>query len=148
MQITMTTPALLFPAITLMLLAYTNRFNSLAGLLRHLYRDYCRQPHPAIRLQIDYLLRRVILIKNMQFLAVSSLFLCVFCMLLLVFHESIAAAVFVLSLLFLLGSLGISIWEIHLSVAALNIQLADLDRSSVERDGCPLPTANDEEAGL
>lgn len=130
----MTTPALLFPAITLLLLAYTNRFNTLAGLVRHLYHDYCAHPHPAVRRQITFLQRRIKLIKEMQLLSVSSFFLCVLCMLLLFFGEAgMAMAFFALSLLFLLGSLGISIWEIHLSAAALDIQLADLDRDHSDR---------------
>lgn len=44
MEISLTTPALLFPAISLLLLAYTNRFLTLAGLIRNLYKLYKEQP--------------------------------------------------------------------------------------------------------
>lgn len=132
----MTTPALLFPAISLLLLAYTNRFNTLAGLVRQLYRDYCGHPDPAIRKQIRYFQKRIRLIREMQFLGVASFFLCVLCMLLLVFGEQWSAVVaFVVSLLFLLGSLGISLWEIHLSAAALNLQLSDFERVPGRKGG-------------
>jgi len=130
----MTTPALLFPAITLLLLAYTNRFNTLAGLARQLYRDYRDARDPVILQQLTLIQRRIRLIKSMQFLGVSSFFLCVLCMLLLFFNQqAIAAAVFVISLLFLLASLAISIWEIQLSAIALNMQLSGLTEQEIKK---------------
>ena len=48
MELSITTPALLFPAISLLLLAYTNRFLALAALMRDLYNRYAAQPSPII----------------------------------------------------------------------------------------------------
>lgn len=123
----MTTPALLFPALSLLLLAYTNRFLALAALIRNLHADYKKNPDSTTREQIETLRHRVVLIRNMQALGVSSLFLCVLCMFLL-FAGMIAAGkwIFALSLLCMLASLGISNMEILVSVRAINLQLGDL----------------------
>lgn len=127
-EITLTTPALLFPAISLLLLAYTNRFLTLAGLIRRLHAEYLSQPSGEVLGQINNLRARVTLIKNMQELGISSLFLCVLCMFLLFAGEYTAGKwVFGVSLLLLLASLALSIREIHISVNALNIQLSDLE---------------------
>ena len=127
-EITLTTPALLFPAISLLLLAYTNRFLTLAGLIRRLHADYRDQPSGEVLGQIKNLRTRVGLIKNMQELGISSLLLCVLCMFLLFAGETTAGKwVFGVSLLLLLASLALSIREIHISVNALNIQLSDLE---------------------
>lgn len=128
MEFSLTTPALLFPAISLLLLAYTNRFLALAALIRNLHARYQDAPEPLIRAQIEALRARVKLIRDMQILGVSGLFCCVFCMLLL-FGGLILPGklVFGLGLLLLLASLGLSIREIQISVNALNLQLSDLD---------------------
>ena len=127
-EITLTTPALLFPAISLLLLAYTNRFLTLAGLIRRLHAEYQDQPSGAVLGQIKNLRARVGLIKNMQELGISSLLLCVLCMFLLFAGEVTAGKwVFGISLLLLLASLALSVREIHISVNALNIQLSDLE---------------------
>ena len=79
-DLTLTTPALLFPAISLLLLAYTSRFLTLANLMRDLYSRYKAQPDPKIRGQIANLKYRIVIIRNMQVAGVSSFFLCVLCM--------------------------------------------------------------------
>jgi hypothetical protein len=83
MELTLSTPALLFPAISLLLLAYTNRFLHLAALIRRLHSDYKTEADPLIIAQIDNLRHRLRLIKQMQALGVSSLLGCVLCMLVL-----------------------------------------------------------------
>lgn len=130
MELTLATPALLFPAVSLLLLAYTNRFLALAALIRELQARYQTTPDPVIKGQIDNLRRRVNLIRAMQEAGVASLFLCVFCMFLL-FAGFIFAGklVFAVSLLLLMGSLGLSVREIHISVHALNLQLQDIEDS-------------------
>ena len=134
-EITLTTPALLFPAISLLLLAYTNRFLTLAGLIRRLHAEYQDQPSGAVLGQIKNLRARVGLIKNMQELGISSLLLCVLCMFLLFAGEVTAGKwVFGISLLLLLASLALSVREIHISVNALNIQLSDLETLEVQRE--------------
>lgn len=124
--IDVTTPALLFPAVSLLLLAYTNRFLSLAALIRQLHGRYKENGDALLLGQIDNLRRRVWLIRVMQELGVLSLLFCVAAMFLIFARESLAGQwVFGASLVMLLGSLACSIKEIHISVEALNIQLSD-----------------------
>ncbi len=128
MDLTLATPALLFPAVSLLLLAYTNRFLALAALIRELQARYRERPDPVIKGQIDNLRRRVNLIRTMQEAGVASLFLCVLCMFLL-FAGFLTAGklVFTVSLVLLMVSLALSVREIHISVHALNLQLSDIE---------------------
>lgn len=128
MDITLTTPGLLFSAISLLLLAYSNRFLALAGLIRSLHSEYQENPNPKIMGQIANLRTRSVLIRNMQVFGVSSLFLCVFCMFLLFGKQIlIGKYVFGVSLVLLMISLALSVWELQISIRALNIQLDDLE---------------------
>jgi hypothetical protein len=77
MELTLTTPALLFPAISLLLLAYTNRFLTLAALMRELYARYKATPDPRIKGQLANLRYRIGIIRNMQAFGVASFFGCV-----------------------------------------------------------------------
>ena len=127
-DITLTTPGLLFSAISLLLLAYTNRFLALASLIRHLKEEYLKNPDKLIAGQIDNLSKRVVLIKNMQLWGVASLFLCVLCMFLIFADKQLLGKwVFGVGLVFLLISLGISIREIQISVKALNLHLKSME---------------------
>jgi hypothetical protein len=128
-EITLTTPALLFPAVSLLLVAYTNRFLALGSRIRSLHAQYKTAPDTILEGQIVILKKRVVLIRNMQFLGVGSLFLCVLCMFLLFGGELVAGKViFAASLLFMLGSLGISLKEILISMEALNLELSDMEK--------------------
>ena len=80
MEINLTTPALLFPAISLILLAFTNRFLGLATVVRNLSRDYRERQTPSLLGQINQLRHRLILIRNMQAFGAASLLMCVVCM--------------------------------------------------------------------
>jgi hypothetical protein len=126
----LTTPAVLFPAISLLLLAYTNRFLGLASLIRTLHDRYHAQPHQSLVAQIGNLRYRVRLIQQMQALGVLSLLVCVVCMLLLfVGLETPAKWMFASSLVLMVASLALSVREIQVSVNALNLQLQDLEDS-------------------
>ena len=116
-ELNLSTPALLFSAVSLILLAYTNRFLSYAQLVRTLKEQYVQKHSEVTAAQIDNLRRRLYLTRSMQVLGISSLFLCVITMFLIYigFHTT-AVYVFGLALLLLIASLGISIWEIHISV--------------------------------
>ena len=128
MEITLTTPGLLFSAISLLMLAFTNRFLALAGLIRKLHDQYCATGDKKTRDQIKKLRKRVSLIKQMQLLGIGSLFVSVFCMVAIFAGLIIIGKIlFALSLAMLLISLGLSIIEIQISVDALNIQLRDLE---------------------
>lgn len=128
MDLTLATPSLLFPAISLLLLAYTNRFLALAALIRKLQGQYRDRRSGGVRRQIDNLRRRVLLIRNMQVAGAGSLLLCVLCMFLL-FGGMLTTAQFVFgaSLLLMMVSLALSIREIQISVQALEIELLDLE---------------------
>lgn len=134
MELTLTTPALLFPALSLLMLAYTNRFLVIAGLIRSLHSKYQENQDETIMGQIKNLRRRVVLIRDMQIFGVGSLFVCVFCMYLLFAGETLWGKVtFGLSLILLMISLGISLKEIQISVNALNLQLSDLEEREKDR---------------
>ena len=128
-ELTLTTPALLFSAVSLILLAYTHRFLSYAQLVRTLKEQHLQHPSKVTRAQIDNLRRRLHLTRTMQALGVSSLFLCVVTMFLLyVGLVLLSAYVFGLALLLLIASLGVSLWEIQISVKAVEIHLKDMER--------------------
>jgi hypothetical protein len=128
MELTLTTPALLFPAIYLLLLAYTNRFLTLAALIRELYARYRTQPDPKIKGQLANLRYRIVIIRNMQVFGISSFFGCVLCMFVL-FAGQVEAGKYIFggSLVLLLISLGLSLREIQVSIDALTLQIQDLD---------------------
>lgn len=129
MELTLTTPALLFPTISLLLLAYTNRFLAIANAIRNLHAKYESQPSENVLGQIDSLRQRVRIIRNMQALGISSLFLCVLCMIVIYAGwQAGAKLLFGVSLILLLVSLAFSFREIQLSVNALNLLLKDLRR--------------------
>jgi len=126
-HLTLTTPAVLFSAISLILLAYTNRFLSYANVVRALYDKYMGNPDEVLREQISNLRKRLYLIRAMQVLGVSSLLLCVLCMFLIYVNwAGFAAVVFGIALLLLIASLGASIHEILISVQALELHLSNM----------------------
>ena len=130
MQLTLTTPTLLFSAISLLLLAYTNRFLALAALIRELHHQYTQESEPVILAQIHSIKRRVVIIRNTQFMGVISFFLCTACMFLLfVGYNAAAEIVFMTALLALMLSLFLSAWEIHRSCDALNMRLHNIEEN-------------------
>jgi hypothetical protein len=127
MTLDIATPALLFSATSLILLAYTNRFLTIAQIVRSLKKYYDEDRSKSVLYQIKNLNLRLSLIRYMQLFGVLSLFLSVFAMLLLFLEQEIFGIyLFGLSLLSLLISLGISFWEISISVSALRMHLSDL----------------------
>jgi uncharacterized membrane protein len=121
------TPALLFSATSLILLAYTNRFLTIAQIIRKLKKTYDEEENKSVLLEIKNLDLRLSLIRYMQMFGVLCLFLSVFAMLLLFMEQQISSIYFFgLSLLALLISLGISFWEISISIDALRLHLSDL----------------------
>ena len=129
MTIDLTTPALLFSTISLLLLAYTNRFLALAAVIRALHCEYQKTPDPIAAAQITNLRKRVNLIRDMQTLGVASLLSCTVCMAMLFAGMVIVGKIiFAISLLLMVGSLTISLIEIRMSVGALNLQLSDMEQ--------------------
>lgn len=129
MELSINTPALLFPAITLLLLAYTNRFLALASLIRKLHDEYISGKKSKVILhQIYNLRRRIRQIRLMQALAVLS-FLCCVVSMYAIYRDWMAIAGFVFggSLLSLLASLLFSLAEIFISTHALELELSDME---------------------
>ncbi len=127
-QLTLTTPALLFSAISLLLLAYTNRFLAYANVVRTLHARYKEDPSGIIAGQIQNLRKRLVLTRTMQLLGIGSLLLCVLCMFLVyIDRQLIAEIIFGIALVLLLVSLAVSIREIQISVKALDIHLSDME---------------------
>ena len=125
---TLTTPALLFSAVSLILLAYTNRFMAYTQVVRNLHKQYIESPTSVLRGQINNLRTRLYLIRTMQLLGVSSLFLCVITMFLIFIGWVLTAAwIFGAALLLLCTSLAFSIWEIQISVKALELHLSNME---------------------
>lgn len=127
-ELPLSTPSLLFPAISLLMLAFTNRFLGLAAVVRGLHANWRSSREPVLLAQIRSLRRRIHIIKHMQALGVLSLITCVTSMSLLFFERQTAGqATFGLSLLLMLGSLVLSLIEIQLSGRALDLQLQDVE---------------------
>jgi len=111
-----------------LLLAYTNRFVTLANLIRNLHAKYQENPNSVLMGQIQNLRYRVNLIKYMQASGVSSILVCVLCMFMLFAgFVALGKVLFVTSLLLMAFSLTLSLREIWISVEALNIHLGDLE---------------------
>lgn len=131
MDITINTPALLFPAISLIMLAYTNRFMTISSVIRNLHARYTSQldePKPLIHAQIKNLRYRLNLVKNMQILGVCSFLLAIICMYLIYINKmEMARITFASSMILLMASLLISLLEIIKSTNSLEIELSDME---------------------
>jgi hypothetical protein len=129
MELSINTPALLFPAISLVMLAYTNRFLSLSNRVRNLHDKYAAHEQKVIILgQIKNLKYRLKLIKRMQTLGVLSFLFCIGCMFFVYLQIfSLAHVVFACSLLLFAASLLISLLEIRLSTRAIELELSDME---------------------
>ena len=125
-ELTLTTPALLFSAVSLILLAYTNRFLSYARQLRD---RYVENPSDITEAQIENLRKRLNLTRTMQGLGIASLFLCVVSMFLIYIGlQLFSAYVFGLALILLIASLGVSFREIQISTRSLEIYLGTMEK--------------------
>lgn len=136
MELSITTPALLFPAISLLMLAYTNKFLAMASLVRNLNSQYKQNAasKPILLGQISNLSLRLVLIKYMQALGVLSFFFCVLSMAFIFYgDQKLPLWLFAGSLLSLLASLGISLYEIFISTKALQIELKDIEDEQVNQ---------------
>ncbi len=128
MELSITTPALFFSAISLLMLAFTNRFLALAQVVRNLHTLYKEKPSEIIYGQIRNLRHRLHLIRTMQIAGITSLLLCVLCMFLIYIELMILAEIlFGIGMILLIISLALSIWEIQISVKALDLHLSDVE---------------------
>ena len=132
LEININTPALLFPAITLLMLAYTNRFLSLAALVRKLHDEYNRgEKEQHILRQIKNIRSRINLIRYMQSFGIFSFLCCVLCMY-SIFRGWMVMAhwIFATSLICLLISIILSLLEINKSTRAIELELGDIEELS------------------
>lgn len=128
MDMTINTPALLFPAVTLLMLAYTNRFNTLASIIRNLHRQYQTERNDNLLAQISNLRYRVYLIRNMQIFGVLSLLLCVVSMFALFAGWAIVGYwCFAIALILMIVSMALLLRELQVSVGALDLLLSELE---------------------
>jgi hypothetical protein len=128
MELTLTTPALLFSSISLIMLAYTNRFLAYANTIRNLHTAYKQDPSKIIKAQIVNLRKRLYLTRSMQIFGITSLLLCVLSMFFIyIRQEFLAVWIFGLALILLIISLALLIWEIQISVRALELHLQDIE---------------------
>lgn len=124
MTLEVSTPALLFPAISLLFLSFTNRFLHLSALIRQLHKDWLEHGEDLLRAQIDNLRRRLTLIRLMQLFGAFSLLLCVIAMLAVIASmQSIAIPTFTSALLLMACSLACLCYEVWISGGALRILL-------------------------
>ncbi len=131
MSLSLSTPGLLFPAISLLFLSYTNRFLSYAALVRGLHERWGEHPDPAVQMQIGNLRRRLLLIRHMQTAGAMSLLICVGSMLALFLGAiSIGEVLFGVSLVLMVLSLTLLVREIQISLDALDLQLRDMSNDA------------------
>lgn len=134
-ELTLITPTFLFSAISLLLLAYTNRFLSYAQLVRTLKDKYMEDRSALTKAQIVNMRKRLSLTRNMQLLGVASLLLCVATMFLIyVGFQMISVYVFGVALMLLIISLSLSVMEIRISAKSLEIYLSDMEKVEKEEE--------------
>ncbi len=128
-DLTLTTPALLFSAISLIMLAYTNRFLAYAAIIRNLHDKYQTEKDSILIAQIENIKKRLYLTRSMQIYGISSLLLCVFSMFLIyIKQQTVAIWAFGMALILLIISLAFLIWEIQISVKALEHHIHNLEK--------------------
>jgi hypothetical protein len=128
-ELTLVTPTFLFSAVSLILLAYTNRFLAYTSLVRTLKDRYVEDKSSITKLQIDNLRKRLHLTRFMQLFGVASLLLCVATMFLIyIGFQTVSVVVFGIALAFLIISLALSVWEINISCNSVEIYLSDMEK--------------------
>lgn len=129
MQLNLSIPALLFPAISLTMLAYNARYLAIAALIRQLHKQFEETSAQPLKQQINQLRNRLSIIKNMQASAIISFLLAAVTMFLVYVEMEVWANIFFgISLIFLMISLILSLLEVQLSTKALGIQLKNMEK--------------------
>jgi hypothetical protein len=121
------TAGLLFPTLSLLMLAYTNRYLGLTSAARSLAARYREAPDARLAQQVASLGERLGLVRHTQAQGVLSLLSCTACLGALFMGSQVAARfAFAAALLFMMVSLVTSLREIHLSIRAIQIELDSL----------------------
>ena len=110
------------------MLAYTNRFLTLASIIRNLHDRYKAEDDKSLLAQIANLRYRIYLIRDMQIAGLLSLLFCVISMFAL-FAGWVTAGQwsFAIALILMIISMGISLRELQISVGALDLLLGELE---------------------
>lgn len=133
MEITLTTPAILFSTVSLLYVAYSTRFVAISNLIRSLKTRFLEGHELAVLQQLENLRLRVLLIRNMQLTGVISLIVSAISMVFIYLGEqNIGFIFFGVSLLFLIYSMLLAAREIWISVISLNIELDSLEELNKE----------------
>ncbi len=129
MELSVNIPALLFPAISLIMLAYTNRFLALSNRVRVLHDKYQQQEQRLVIFgQIKNLKYRIKLIQRMQTYGVAALLLSLLSMFFIfIQYQGIAKFIFATSLISFSVSIFFSLIEIRLSTRAIELELSDME---------------------
>ncbi|MFV9552139.1 DUF2721 domain-containing protein [Algibacter sp. PT7-4] len=128
--LTLTTPALLFSAISLIMLAYTNRFIAYTSAIRDLYDKYQKNQDKRFYKQIKNIKHRLYLTRYMQILGITSLLFCVLTMFLIYIDQNtIAVWIFGFALILLIASLALLIIEIQISAKAWEEHISDIENN-------------------
>jgi len=110
------------------MIAFTNRYLAIASLIRELHDKFRQNPEVGYVQQIRHLHRRVHIIRNIQFIIVTSLLLSAISMLFVYLQNQVVGQLlFFVALLFQIAALMLSIWEISISIHALKIELSDME---------------------
>lgn len=134
MELTLSTPALLFSTISLLMIAFTNRFLAIANLIRDLHKQFQQNPDGIVVAQIKSLHMRLRLIRSIQALAVLSLLCSALCMLFLFQEQAeVARILFIGALVLQIVALGLSVIEISVSITALKLELNDMEEALGKR---------------
>lgn len=127
-ELTLITPTFLFSAISLIFLAYTNRFLAYTALVRNLKEKYLEDQSKVTIAQIENLKKRLRLTRLMQLFGVASLLICVVTMFMIyIGWQTVSVILFAIALLFLIISLALSVWEINISSNSIKIHLSDME---------------------
>jgi hypothetical protein len=127
-QMTFSTPAILFSTVSLLFIAFTNRYIAISGLVRDLHGEFSKDKKRDIKAQIVNLRIRLKLIQTMQTFSIVSLLFSSGSMFLIFFgNQELAKVLFGLGLLCQFVALSISAWEVAISTKALNIELSDME---------------------
>lgn len=132
---TIQTPALLFPTVSLLMLAYTNRFLGITSVIRKLHADMSRDEknHAFYLSQINSLSQRIGLIILAQKTGVSALLSCVLSMVAIFFNIQVSIGLFALALTFMASSLIFIFRELSISKQALAYILEDCKKIDQDR---------------
>lgn len=127
---TIQTPALLFPTVSLLLLAYTNRFLGITTVIRKLHEDLNKDPtnHDFYMNQIQSLSQRIKLIVWAQKLGTLSILSCVLSMVAMFFFKKFSVELFGVALCFMSLSLLFIFRELSISQHALTYILDDCEK--------------------